>query len=93
MTHAPHHTTRHHVLQSLARYLEAWRKRKALFRETWGAISEGLEGKQADLFEQIGVDSDEAVGADVKALGALLQGASAATAAAAAAGNKKQRLK
>jgi 26S proteasome regulatory subunit (ATPase 3-interacting protein) len=29
------------------------------FRDT---ISEGMEGKQSDLFEEIGVDTDEAAG-------------------------------
>jgi len=39
------------------------------FRDT---ISEGLEGKQADLFEEIGVDTDEAAGLTYSQLEQLL---------------------
>ncbi|KAF8056371.1 hypothetical protein HT031_006370 [Scenedesmus sp. PABB004] len=42
--------------------MEVWRKRRSVFRGIWDTISEGIEGKQADLFEEIGVDTDEAAG-------------------------------
>lgn len=35
-------------------------------------ISEGLEGKQSDLFEEIGIDTDEAAGISYKELEVLL---------------------
>jgi hypothetical protein len=35
--------------------MDAWRKRRGIFRGVWDAVSEGMEGKQADLFEEIGV--------------------------------------
>ncbi|WIA35040.1 hypothetical protein OEZ86_003531 [Tetradesmus obliquus] len=42
--------------------MEVWRKRRGVFRGIWDTISEGMEGKQSDLFEEIGVDTDEAAG-------------------------------
>ncbi|GBG00211.1 hypothetical protein Rsub_12992 [Raphidocelis subcapitata] len=42
--------------------MDAWRKRRGIFRSIWDTISEGLEGKQADLFEEIGIETDEAAG-------------------------------
>lgn len=35
-------------------------------------MSENVEGKQNDIFEEMGVDSDEAVGVDYKSLEQLL---------------------
>lgn len=35
-------------------------------------ISENVEGKQADLFEEIGIDLDETVGVDYKQLELLM---------------------
>ncbi|KAG2447820.1 hypothetical protein HYH02_007276 [Chlamydomonas schloesseri] len=51
--------------KALAKTLEAWRKRRSMFKNIWGAISENMDGKQADLFEEIGVETDEAAGADM----------------------------
>lgn len=51
--------------KQLAGYLEFWRKRRSMFKAVWSAISEGLDGKQSDLFEEIGIETDEAVGADM----------------------------
>jgi 26S proteasome regulatory subunit (ATPase 3-interacting protein) len=35
-------------------------------------VSENVEGKQNDLFEEMGVDTDETVGVDYKSLEQLL---------------------
>lgn len=51
--------------KQLAGHLEFWRKRRSMFKAVWGAISEGLDGKQSELFEEIGIETDEAVGADM----------------------------
>ncbi|KXZ46370.1 hypothetical protein GPECTOR_44g47 [Gonium pectorale] len=53
------------VEQQLTSYLDVWRKRRSMFKNIWSAISEGLDGKQSELFEEIGVESDEAAGADM----------------------------
>eukprot|EP00878_Enallax_costatus_P011562 GHUV01012070.1.p1 GENE.GHUV01012070.1~~GHUV01012070.1.p1 ORF type:complete len:226 (+),score=73.69 GHUV01012070.1:308-985(+) len=45
---------------SFRQALDCWRKRRSVFRSIWDTISEGIEGKQADLFEEMGVDTDEA---------------------------------
>jgi len=36
------------------------------------AVSENVEGKQKDLFEEMGVDTDETVGVDQKSLEQLM---------------------
>jgi 26S proteasome regulatory subunit, ATPase 3, interacting protein len=52
--------------------LDVWRKRRSVFRGIWDTISEGLEGKQSDLFEEMGVDTDEAAGLTYAQVEALL---------------------
>lgn len=52
-------------------------------------IAEGIEGKQADLFEEIGVDTDEAAGITYQQMEQLLSGGRKA--GAAAAGVKRAR--
>jgi 26S proteasome regulatory subunit (ATPase 3-interacting protein) len=58
---------------SLARCLGEWRRRRGVFRAIWDAVSEGIEGKQSDLFEEIGVETDEAAGVCVQEVGSLLE--------------------
>ncbi|EFJ43662.1 hypothetical protein VOLCADRAFT_109964 [Volvox carteri f. nagariensis] len=53
------------VEKSLTTNLGWWRKRRAMFKNIWSTISEGLDGKQKDLFEEIGIETDEAAGADM----------------------------
>ncbi|GLC39525.1 Homologous-pairing protein 2 [Pleodorina starrii] len=53
------------VEKTLLTNLDWWRKRRGMFKNIWSAISEGLDGKQADLFEEIGIETDEAAGADM----------------------------
>lgn len=57
---------------SLSRCLAEWRRRRGVFRAVWDAVSEGIEGKQSDLFEEIGVETDEAAGVSVQEVGSLL---------------------
>lgn len=55
------------------KYLEAWAKRKRIFRDIWDAVSENIPGKQADLFESMGVETDEAVGEELSNYQKILQ--------------------
>mmetsp|Transcript_4916 Transcript_4916/g.10563 ORF Transcript_4916/g.10563 Transcript_4916/m.10563 type:complete len:223 (-) Transcript_4916:334-1002(-) len=58
--------------KALSSNMEAWRKRKAMFKNIWGTVSEGLDGKETDYFEAMGVDTDASVGADYSQLEKLL---------------------
>nr|AKI32381.1 homologous pairing protein 2 [Watanabea reniformis] len=49
-----------------------WAKRKRIFYNIWNSLRENIEGKIADLFEDIGVETDEAVDADLKSFEQLL---------------------
>jgi 26S proteasome regulatory subunit, ATPase 3, interacting protein len=44
------------------RMVDAWGRRKRSFRAVWDAVSENVDGKQSDIFEDMGVESDEAAG-------------------------------
>ncbi|KAJ2354488.1 hypothetical protein GGF43_003241 [Coemansia sp. RSA 2618] len=46
-----------------------WKTRKRIFKNIIDTISEGYPGKISDLFEELGVETDEAVGADVAIIG------------------------
>ena len=48
--------------KALAAMVDAWQRRRRMFLNVWEAVSENIDGKQADLFEDIGIDTDEAVG-------------------------------
>ena len=37
-------------------------RRRRMYLNIWDAVSENMEGRQSDLFEEIGVETDEAVG-------------------------------
>lgn len=52
--------------------MEAWRKRRTLFRTIWDTLSESLDGKQSELFEEMGVETDESAGVSYKEVEALL---------------------
>ncbi|KAI8319244.1 TBPIP-domain-containing protein [Martensiomyces pterosporus] len=47
-----------------AAMVKHWATRKRVFREISNTISEGYPGKMNDLFEQLGIETDEDVGAD-----------------------------
>lgn len=53
--------------------VDAWARHRRQFRAVWDAVSEGLEGKEESLFEEIGIDSDKMVGADLEGAKALVQ--------------------
>lgn len=50
------------VESKLSKYVKEWSRRKRIFMNIWDTVSENLDGKQADLFEDIGIDSDESIG-------------------------------
>lgn len=52
---------------------EAWARYRRQFRSVWDAVSEGLDGKEEALLEEIGVDSDKSVGADFEGCKAMMQ--------------------
>ncbi len=56
----------------LQRMLDVWSKRRRIFMNLWSEMSENIEGKQADIFEDIGVDTDEAMGESVEKYRKLL---------------------
>lgn len=49
-----------------------WQKRRRIFRDIWNTMSENMEGKEKDLFEEMGIDTDETCGVDYKSLEHLL---------------------
>lgn len=46
----------------LKKYLDAWEKRRRTFNSIWADMSENIDRKQKDVFDDIGVETDEAVG-------------------------------
>eukprot|EP00877_Chromochloris_zofingiensis_P007232 jgi/Chrzof1/2762/Cz11g28100.t1 len=60
------------VEKAFCESMDHWRKRRGIFRSIWDAIAEGLDSKQADLFEDIGVETDEAAGITYKAVEVLM---------------------
>ena len=51
--------------------VSAWAKRRAAFKECWDAITENMDRNPKSLFDEIGVETDEAAGvclADVRAV-------------------------
>ncbi|KAJ2815907.1 hypothetical protein FBU31_006763, partial [Coemansia sp. 'formosensis'] len=52
-----------------AAMLKLWSSRKRIFKNISDTIAEQYPGKMKDLFEEIGVETDESVGADSSILG------------------------
>lgn len=48
--------------KTFAAMMGAWARRRRTFLNIWDAVSENMDGKQSDLFEEMGVETDEAVG-------------------------------
>jgi 26S proteasome regulatory subunit (ATPase 3-interacting protein) len=48
--------------KSFGAMLAAWARRRRVFLNIWGEVSQNMEGKESDLFEEMGVETDEAVG-------------------------------
>ena len=59
--------------KKLSTNLAAWSSKKAIFKEVWDAVSENLDTKNPkDLFEEIGVETDEGAGVSLAELKSLL---------------------
>ncbi|TPX57585.1 hypothetical protein PhCBS80983_g03713 [Powellomyces hirtus] len=56
----------------LDRILKEWRRRKRMFGDMWGAVTENIQGNLHELREAIGIETDEAAGVNVN--GDLLKG-------------------
>lgn len=65
---------------AFAKLLAEWARRRRIFTSAWDAMSENLDAKAADLFEEIGVETDEAVGEALATYRALLPSAKKARA-------------
>ncbi|KAI8847694.1 Tat binding protein 1-interacting protein-domain-containing protein [Chytridium lagenaria] len=46
-------------------YRLMWRQRKKMFMEAWRTVTENLPGNPKELMEQLGIETDEAVGMDM----------------------------
>jgi hypothetical protein len=46
----------------LSKMLDAWACRRRIFRNIWDAVSENMDEKQSAVFEDIGIETDEACG-------------------------------
>ncbi|RMZ55035.1 hypothetical protein APUTEX25_005661, partial [Auxenochlorella protothecoides] len=60
--------------QRFATGLTAWERYRRMFRDIWDTVSENLEANQADVFEDMGVETDEAIGETLAAYQHLLPG-------------------
>ena len=59
--------------KKLSTNLAAWSSQKAIFKEVWDAVSENLDTKNPrDLYEEIGVETDEGAGVNLAELKTLL---------------------
>jgi len=57
----------------LSSNLDAWAKRRSVFKEVWDAVSENLDTKNPkSLFDEIGVDTDESAGVSLPTLRTLV---------------------
>eukprot|EP01026_Neomeris_dumetosa_P018811 TRINITY_DN17426_c0_g1_i5.p3 TRINITY_DN17426_c0_g1~~TRINITY_DN17426_c0_g1_i5.p3 ORF type:complete len:243 (-),score=35.13 TRINITY_DN17426_c0_g1_i5:274-936(-) len=52
------------IEQEYSFYMAQWRKRKGIFRTIWDNVTANMDGKISDLYEQIGIETDENNGAD-----------------------------
>lgn len=59
--------------KKLSTNLAAWASKKSIFKEVWDAVSENLDTKNPkDLFEEIGIETDEGAGVSLAELKSLL---------------------
>jgi len=70
---SPNATTLGHAPQELTKCIIAWRKHRDIFRAAWDSISENIEGSTSELFEEIGVETDDAAGVSLREHEQLLQ--------------------
>ncbi|KAG2374749.1 hypothetical protein C9374_010493 [Naegleria lovaniensis] len=59
------------ALVDLDKYLKEWKKRKNLAMSIFDSCSETCETNPSELLEEIGMDTDESVGVDMKTMGRL----------------------
>ncbi|KAL4860195.1 Homologous-pairing protein 2 [Chlorella vulgaris] len=52
---------------------DGWARCRRQFRSVWDCVSDGIEGKEEAVFEEMGVETDKAVGADFEGAKALAQ--------------------
>lgn len=50
------------VETTFTRLMDAWGRRRRMFLNIWDGVSENMDGNRSALFEEIGVETDEAVG-------------------------------
>ncbi|KAJ1844437.1 PSMC3 interacting protein, partial [Coemansia sp. RSA 2708] len=53
-----------------AAMVKQWKARKRMFKNIIDAMSEGYPGKLRDLYDELGIETDEDVQADVSIIGA-----------------------
>lgn len=59
------------VEKSLQKYLNAWAQRKRIFKNIWGDISENVDQNKTEMFEEMGVQTDEEIGVSHEAFSKL----------------------
>eukprot|EP01025_Chloroclados_australasicus_P056879 TRINITY_DN70773_c0_g1_i1.p1 TRINITY_DN70773_c0_g1~~TRINITY_DN70773_c0_g1_i1.p1 ORF type:complete len:221 (+),score=26.01 TRINITY_DN70773_c0_g1_i1:100-762(+) len=52
------------VEQNYKDLMAHWRKRKNIFRSIWDNVTANMDAKQSELYEEIGIETDEANGVD-----------------------------
>lgn len=60
------------VEKALSDALQQWKRNRGIFKSIWNSMAENIEGKEADLMEDMGVDTDEAAGLTYQDLEALI---------------------
>jgi len=60
------------VASKCARMVEHWRRRKGIFKALWDPITENVDGKLSALEDEIGIETDKAVGLDLSEFAALV---------------------
>ncbi|KAK2079777.1 hypothetical protein QBZ16_002172 [Prototheca wickerhamii] len=48
--------------KAFSKGVQTWERLRKMFRNIWDTVRENVDANQADLFEEMGVDTDEAVG-------------------------------
>ncbi|KAK9828453.1 hypothetical protein WJX72_000067 [[Myrmecia] bisecta] len=48
------------VEKAFSQHMDQWQKRRRIFKNIWDSISENMDQNQADMFEEMGVETDEA---------------------------------
>ena len=62
------------AVAALRKAVGAWKRRRSMFRSIWSEIGEGVDRPEAEVFEEMGVENDQSVGADLAKVEDLLKG-------------------